>query len=212
MPERGSSQGAALRRGNFLEPALIDRYAALIQPAKIEPRISHQADGGWRRGNQDARATMPDGRRRVVEGKTVRRQVFRAEWGTPWSDEVPDRALCQGLWYGNLDDGDLIDWVVCVVPDDPDEVMGLTAEQVAAISDVHVFTSGRNPQVEQDLIDQAHTFWHQNVLARVAPDPEFGTGDAELMWPRHLAGRVKKLPKGALAGLNELAGQMPASD
>lgn len=187
--DEAEAKGAALRRGNFLEAALLARYAEKVQPAEFHPQVPHQADGGWRRGNQDARAVMTDGTRRVVEAKTVSRHVFRNEWGTPWTDEVPDRALCQGLWYGNLDDSDLIDFAVCVVPDDPDEVLGLTAEQVLQVAEFHVFQASRNPELEQSIIESAHTFWHQNVLERVPPEP-IGEEDVELRWPRHITGEL----------------------
>ena len=181
------ANGAALRRGNFLEPALLARYAEVVRPASFEPHVSHQ--GGWRRGNQDARAVMADGTRRVVEGKTVTKHVFRNEWGTPWSDEVPDRALCQGLWYGNLDDADLIDFAVCVVPDDPDQVLGLTAEEVLKVAEFHVFQASRNPQLEQEIVEHSHAFWHRNVLTRVPPEP-VGEEDVDLRWPRHITGEL----------------------
>jgi len=182
---------AALRRGNFLEAALLRAYAEKVQPAQFQSQVAHQADGGWRRGNQDARAVMSDGTRRVVEGKTVSRHVFRNEWGTPWTDEVPDRALCQGLWYGNLDGADLVDFAVCVVPDDPDEVLGLTAEQVLQVAEFHVFQASRNPDLEESIVESARTFWHQNVLERVPPEP-IGEEDVELRWPRHITGELAR--------------------
>lgn len=181
---------AALRRGNFLERAVLARYAEVVKPASLDVGIAHQADGGWRRGNQDARAVMADGTRRVVEAKSVNRNVFRLEWGAPWSDEVPDRALCQGLWYGNLDDADIVDFAVCVVPDDPDEVLGLTADEVLAISEFHVFQAARNREVERALVDHADAFWRHNVVSRVPPDP-LTEEDVELRWPRHLTGELK---------------------
>jgi putative phage-type endonuclease len=187
--ENAEGKAAALRRGNFLEAALLKRYAEKVQPAAFQPQVAHQVDGGWRRGNQDARAVMTDGTRRVVEGKTVSRHVFRNEWGTPWTDEVPDRALCQGLWYGNLDDADLIDFAVCVVPDDPDEVLGLTADEVLQVAEFHVFQASRNPDLEQSIVESAHAFWHEHVLPRVPPEP-IGEEDVELRWPRHITGEL----------------------
>lgn len=187
--EDGAANKAALRRGNFLEAALLARYAEVVQPASFEPGVPHQADDGWRRGNQDARAVMNDGTRRVVEAKTVTRHVFRNEWGTPWTDEVPDRALCQGLWYGNLDNADVIDFAVCVVPDDPDQVLGLTAAEVLQVAEFHVFQASRNSDLEQAIVERAHKFWHENVLTRVPPEP-VDEDDVELRWPRHITGEL----------------------
>jgi hypothetical protein len=180
---------AAMRRGNFLEPAILRRYAEVVRPAELQVGIPHAADGGWRRGNQDARAVMPDGGRRVVEAKSVNRNVFRADWGQPWSDEVPDRALCQGAWYGALDDADVIDFAVCVIPDDPDEVLGLTPDEVIEVSEFHVFQASRNRRVEDAIVEQAREFWHRNVLEGIPPPDD--VRDAELRYPSHVDGVVQ---------------------
>lgn len=190
MPDDDHGKPFARRRGNYLEAAVLARYAATVQPTQLELAIPHAADGGWRRGNQDARATMPDGKRRVVEAKSVNRNVFRTSWGAPWSDEVPNRALCQGLWYANLDDADLIDFAVCVIPDDPDEVLGLTPDEVVAASDFHVFQAQRHRDTEQWLVAEAHAFWFGNVLQRVAPEPR-NEDDVDLRWPLHNKGKTK---------------------
>lgn len=178
---------AAARRGRFLEAAVLARYAAAVNPTALETQIPHV--DGWRRGNQDGRATTADGVRRAVEVKTVNRHVFRLDWGAPWSDEVPDRALCQGLWYGNLDDAAIIDFAVCVIPDEPDEVLGLSAEEVVAVSDFHVFQATRNPGVERAIIERASVFWHNHVLANLPPP--IGVDDIDLRWPTHIDGVSK---------------------
>lgn len=189
LPLPDGGKPAARRRGNFLELAVVRRYAELIQPAAIETTIAHEADGGWRRGNQDARATMPDGTRRCVEVKTVTRHVHRSDWGAPWSDEVPDRALAQGLWYGALDNAHIVDFAVLVVPDDPDEVIGLTADEVVAAGTLHVYQAARNREVEAFLVEHARRFWTEHVLTGLAPDPS--VDDVEIAWPAHSAGKSR---------------------
>lgn len=178
----------ARRRGNFLEPAILRRYAETVQPTQLEVGIPHGGDS-WRRGNQDARATMANGTRRVVEAKSVNRNVFRSAWGAPWSDEVPRRALCQGLWYGDLDSADVVDFAVCVIPDDPDEVLGLTADQVVAASEFHVFQAARNATVEHWLAEEAAKFWFDHVVAQVPPEA-VSEEDAELRWPIAIDGKA----------------------
>lgn len=184
---------AATRRGHFLEAAILNRYATIVQPAALDRAVQHC--DGWRRGNQDARATMSDGRRIVVEAKSVSRNVFRYtsdpkhSWGDPWSDEVPRRALCQGLWYGALDDAQLIDFAVMVVPDDPDEVLGLSADEIVELSEFHVFRAGRSAPVEEYLVEAAEDFWLNCVLAGVEPEP-VNEDDVDLRWPTHLAGQL----------------------
>lgn len=178
--DEGRVAGAAARRGNFLEKELLLRYAQTMQPEALTAQIPFDVDG-WRRGNMDARATFAEGIKRTVEAKTVSKHVFRREWGTPGTDEVPDRALVQGLWYANLDDSAGVDFAVLVIPDDPDEVLGLDAAQVAALSQFHVFQAARDRETEQSTVDLARAFWFDHVVARVAPDPS-NADDVEQRW------------------------------
>lgn len=188
--EADAGKPSAARRGRFLEAAILGRYAKAMQPATIEVGVHHEADGGWRRGNQDARAIGSDGVRRAVEAKSVNQNVFRRDWGRPWTDEVPDRALCQGLWYGNLDNADIVDFAVLVIPDDPDEVLGLTADEVAAISDFHIYQASRSDVVEEFIIGRARAFWFDHVVAGVAP-PLASEEDLDIVFPTHLDGAHK---------------------
>ena len=187
MPDPDTGRPWARRRGNFLEAALLARYRDTVKPAEFSTQIPHRQD--WRCGNQDARA-VSGGIRRVVEAKTVHRRVFRSEWGAPWSDEVPDRALCQGLWYGNLDDASVVDFAVAVIPDDPDEVLGLTADEVMAASEFHIYQVSRSPEVEEMLVGMAGAFWHHHVIANVPPRC-MTAEDIDLRFPRHIAGASK---------------------
>lgn len=180
--------GAAARRGQFLEPAILARYNAELAPHSTRRPVSLVWD--WRRGNIDELALFGSGEEHVVEAKSVTREVFRRSWGEPWTDQVPDRALCQGLWYGSLSEAKLIDFAVAVIPDDPDLVLGCTADEVMRVSDFHVFRVARNARVEQQLVHHAAAFWHNHVLAGVAPDA-INEADAELRWPLAIAGVTK---------------------
>lgn len=187
LPEKANTH--AMRRGNFLEAAVLRRYAKMVNPAEVVPQVPHCADGGWRRGNQDARIVMPDGTRRCLEIKSVNRHVFKEDWGEPWTDEVPDRALCQGLWYANLDNSDLIEWAVLVMPDDPDEVLGKSADEVVEASKLHIFQSGRVPDHEADIIERARLWWEQYVVGET--EPPAMVDDAPLRWPGAKLGVTK---------------------
>lgn len=179
----------ATRRGKFLEAALIDHYCAKIPPDQID-RAPTIVDG-WRRANLDARA-IKNGVRAVVEAKTVNRNVFRAEWGEPWTDQVPDRYLCQGYWCAMLDGAERVDFVVAVIPDDPDEVLGLSAAEVIAISDVHVYQIVRRPDVEAAIVNAASTFWTDYVVPRRRPDA-WNDEDLARLWPSSVAGKTADL-------------------
>lgn len=188
----GEPTGAALRRGNFMEAALLRRYAAECRPEKMDGATPLQ--DGWRRGNLDGRAHFADGTVHTVEAKSVNRRIFRDEWGEPWSDQVPDRALVQGLWYANLDQvSTVVDFAVCVMPDDPDEVLGLTADEVMAVSEFHVFQCERRPTLETNLIDVARSFWHDHVLPKIPPECQPGTEDVGLRWPETVKDKGRPL-------------------
>jgi len=181
----------AMRRGNFLEGPVVDAYCAMMQPSKVVQQVVHKAGkDGWRRGNQDARIEMADGRRICGEVKTIRKSVRRRDWGDQWSDEVPDRALCQSYWYGELDDASIIHIIACVIPDDPDEVMGLTADEIVAISDIEIFEVPRNETNELMIYQKAYQFWVDHVLACVPPPATLGTRDHKSLWPTASEGKL----------------------
>lgn len=177
----------AMRRGNFLEPAVIEAYCHKLQPTKVEQQVHHAVGkNGWQRGNQDARITMPDGRKINGEVKTIRKTVRRQQWGDPWTDQVPDRTLCQGYWYAQLDDAAVTHVIACVIPDDPDEVMGLSAAEVVSISEIEVFEVRRNKDNEKMIKDAASKFWWDHVVATIPPPATLGTGDHADLWPGHV--------------------------
>lgn len=181
---------AAMRRGNFLEAAVVERYSQVVRTLKVETQVHHEAgDLGWQRGNQDIRVIDAEGRRRCVEIKTVRSSVWRREWGDPWSDQIPDRALCQGLWYGRLDNADIVDFACVVIPDDPDRVIGCTAAEIVEQSAFHIYQATRNEAVEENLVRAAQAFWRDHVLRR-EPPPPMTADDVALLFPMHRAGEV----------------------
>lgn len=83
--------------GNALEPALRDEYAYRHPSVKVEePQYMHQDDGHpWRQASLDGVLTYEDGRKEVLEIKTV---------GSPSSkywepDTVPIPYVCQVMHY-----------------------------------------------------------------------------------------------------------------
>ena len=191
----------ATLRGQFLEPYLIDAWRKDHGPAEMQEQVYAESDnpspsdgapgcGVWRFGTLDALAIMPDGQQRIVEAKTVSRHVYQQTWGAPWSDEVPDRALCQGLWYWSLvPTAHVIDYVVAVMPDDPDEVLGLSAPEVVEQCQVHYYRVIPDAEAVRLLLTAARDFW-ASVRARVAPALRT-IDDVKLQWPRGVAGKVR---------------------
>lgn len=177
----------ATLRGQFLEPLLLERYRAEIEPVSLTDAV--HIEDGWRLGNLDAVATMADGQRRVVEAKSVSRHVFAKDWGAPWTDEVPDRALCQGCWYASLLPATCVDYIVAVMPDDPDQVLGLDARSVLEQCDVWHYRVIPVAGVTSILIDRARNFWE--CVTNKVPPPPATVEDVSLRWPAHVNGRVR---------------------
>ncbi len=185
---------AATRRGSFLEEVILETYRQQLQPDKFETGV--EARDRWRAGHLDALSVMPDGpvQTRVVEAKTVSRHAYRgAGWGEPWSDEIPHRYLCQVLWYLSLaPQAEGADVPVAVIPDDPDEVLGLSAPDVLKAGQFHVYRIVRDDNVralEAKIVAQCTEFW-KRVVERVEPEP-MTAEDAALRWPGHVKGKAK---------------------
>jgi len=169
-----------MRRGKFLEPALLDWYAA---ETGQNPERDVVLVDDWRRAQIDGRLTD-----RVVEGKTVSVHAWRSgEWGDPGTDQIPEDHLCQVQWQMDMAGVDLADVVVAVLPDDPDEVMGLSAAEVMEQCDQHVYQIHRRRPVCDVIRDRCAKFWTLNVLKAVPPDAR-DYAEAETMWWQARAG------------------------
>jgi hypothetical protein len=172
----------ATRRGKFLEPAILRRHLAGVDAAQIVPQAAFTRDG-WRSVHLDAFA-----RGRNIEVKTVTRRVFEADWGPAGTDDVPERTLCQVLWGADLSEAEGSEAIAAVLPEDPDEVLGLSADEVAAVCEIHVYPIARNPAVEAAIVERAFKFWHINVQQQIAPE-RVDLEDAKKLWRAEIAGR-----------------------
>jgi len=188
----------ALRSGKFLEPAVIRRYQAMGMPAVLQVPLSRD---GWRSGSVDA--MTGEKQNIVVEVKTVSRRVFEADWGDAGTDDVPDRVLCQALWYAELADAEHSEVVAAVLPEDPDEVLGLTADEVAAACEIHVYPIARNREVEAQIVERAWKFWHVNVKQEIPPDRR-DLEDTRKLWQRSRAGKYVEADAAAVRLLQAL--------
>lgn len=185
---------AATRRGQFLEEVILETYRRRLEPKEFQAAVERRDD--WRSAHLDGLASFDDSpvAQRVVEAKTVSAHAFRSSgWGDPWTDELPRQYLLQVLWYMALtDDAQGADVPVCVVPDDPDEVLGLSAPEVLKAGQFHVYRVIRTDEVRQmeaDIIAKCREFWRK-VVDRVEPDPVTAE-DAALRWPGHVKGKTK---------------------
>jgi putative phage-type endonuclease len=176
----------ALRRGKFLEPAVLRRHW-LGKPGLTETQFPIRRDQ-WRSGSLDGVFIGPDSKVVAVEIKTLSQRVFDADWGEPGTDDVPDRVLCQTLWYADLADAERSEVVAAVLPEDPDMVLGLTADEVAAVCDLHVYPIARAPATEALIVERARHFWFVNVKQELPPD-RVDLEDAKKLWRRALTSK-----------------------
>jgi putative phage-type endonuclease len=199
MDKRGltdpTEETDAMARGNYLEDAVLDRYLAELPDnvVSVHKQVALVAgEDGWRRGNMDARVVHGPADpflKRCVEIKTLSRSSWRHGWGAPGSDEVPDRTMCQAQWYASMDDSDDIHVVACVIPDNPDRVLGRSAEKVVAMSEIHVYPIARNAQLEAALINRAQTWWQRHIIGGKPPQAT-DASDVMRLYPTTVSGEV----------------------
>lgn len=129
-------ENKAMRRGRMLEEAVLGWYAEDSGAVLEKPGTMVHPEFPWVMATPDAIATLPGGRRVVVEAKTA--SVWTAaEWG-PEDTDVPEAYLAQTAWemfVTGLDRADLPvltggeDFRTRLIPRD-DELIGLLAEVV----------------------------------------------------------------------------------
>ncbi len=136
--------------GNLLEPVIATLYARRHEGIELyEP-------GTMVHPNDPIRIATPD---RLVRGTSkglqIKKARTRARWGTVGTDEVPENILAQVQWemsVANLD-----------VEDVPVLFWG---------SKLEVFTIRRDDELIGQLVDIAHKWWADHVVANVPPPPD----------------------------------------
>lgn len=102
---------------------------------------------------------------RLLECKTA--SVFnRYEWGEDGSSEMPAAYLLQCAWYmavTNCDEADLA--------------------ALIGNNDFRIYHLKRDKELEQLVLEHAHKFWHEHVLAK-SPPPASSATDAQLLFPK----------------------------
>jgi putative phage-type endonuclease len=98
----------------------------------------------------------------IIEAKTTR--FFMDEWGEPGTDQIPNEYLIQCAHY-------------CIVLDHfqihgqlfPIEQVDIAA--LGSTSDFRIYHYVRNKNLEEQIISRTKSFWENNVLANIPPDP-----------------------------------------
>jgi len=163
----------AMRRGRFLEAAILSRHEKEIGEALTRDVV---VTNGWRRAQIDALS-----RAGVVEAKTVSTRSYqRDEWGEPGTDQIPDAYLCQTLWQCDLAEVASAAVVVAVLPDDPDLVLGLTADEVLANCRMQVYRVDLRADLVVEIVARCRAFW--TLVESKTPPPPSSYQEAASLW------------------------------
>lgn len=138
-------------RGRILEPAILELYRHHTGAEMLPGGLHRHPQRSYFLGNLDARA-IREGSTRPVEAKTAGMFAL-SEWGDG-EDEIPQRYLCQSVWYGGI--------------------TGATHVDVAALlgGDLRVYTIEVNPALFGLLADTAERFWKEHVEPKRPPAPD----------------------------------------
>lgn len=153
QPRQEEAHNELFYWGHALEPIIIDRFerdndAAVLRelPVKAHP------DYEWMLANIDGKIVPQEKPHGILECKTV--SAFGSkEWGIEDTDQVPLSYLAQVVWYMAVYD---LDYAV-----------------IAALIGGNQFRQyrvERDGDMEKTLIDAGNRFWHDHVLAGVAPE------------------------------------------
>jgi len=159
-------ENSAMEAGHMLEPAVIDWALT-----KLEVKDFTWSSANVRRtkiltssegleipahANLDFMFinTEPDACRNALEAKTT---GLPYNWGTEWTDEVPDYVLAQCLWQGMVADLDRV-YVAVLIGDHGFNLKMYTID-----------IPNYEEEIEE-IKDRIGRFWNRNVMEGVAPD------------------------------------------
>jgi len=98
----------------------------------------------------------------ILECKTA----FRPDgWGADGTDEVPESYLAQVMHYMAVTGAEFADLAVLI-----------------GGRDFRIYTIKRDDDLINEIVKREVVFWHEHVLAEVAPDP-ININDANTLWP-----------------------------
>lgn len=152
--------------GTLLEPLLFQRLADVkgVRVLRVE--------AAFRRKAEPFIVCNPDGfvlptaqspEPAIAEGKT-RSEFDRKKWGEDESDEVPDEERLQAEYY-------------CAITKIPNWIFPVFFGR-----NLVVFKGKANPEIGEELVGAARTFWNEHVVPQIPPKPM--TGEAAEAWLR----------------------------
>jgi putative phage-type endonuclease len=170
--------------GNLLEPVIASLYARRTGFELYEPgTLVHPTD--------PLRIATPD---RLVRGMARGAQIKKARtkgtWGREGTDDAPESIICQVQWECGVADLELEDVPVLFYG-----------------SHLAVYTIRRDEELLGGLIDLAHRWWRDHVVANVAPTPDGSERTKEALSKIYPQNRGKCVALGA-PEYGSLAGQV----
>lgn len=149
LAEDNSEESEAAYWGNVLEPVIANKYATRENKTLYVRQAMLRADKyPWMIANVDRIILAENG---ILECKTCS-QYKREEWGEEYTDQMPDEYLLQCAHYAVVLDAAYVDLAVLIG--------GQT---------FRVYRYERNKQLEKNLIELEHDFWHNRVLKQIPP-------------------------------------------
>jgi len=107
----------------------------------------------WMIGHVDG--WLPD-INKILEAKHV--GFFSDKWGQSGTDGVPDAYLLQVAHY-------------CLIASEFKEILGADIAALGNGNQFRIYHYNRNEKLEKAIIDRVKFFWHENVLAKIPPQP-----------------------------------------
>ena len=148
---RGKQMTDAMRNGQRLEPIVIECYEELTATKVEQPGVIFKHEKyPWLLANVDG--IIPD-KNILLEAKTTGND-YDNEWGEPGTDYMPTQYLYQVAHY-------------CLVLNRPSIDIALWSYT----RPLRIYRYFRNKELEQQIIDGVHDFWHNHVLLKIPPKP-----------------------------------------
>lgn len=157
---RGKPMTDSMRNGQRLEPIVIECYEELMGLKVEQPRtIFKHEKYPWLLANVDG--VIPE-KNILLEAKTTG-DDYNKEWGEPGTDYIPTQYLYQVAHY-------------CLVLNKPSIDIALWSYT----RPLRIYRYFRTKELEQQIIDGIHDFWHNNVLKNIPPKPVDVTDELKL--------------------------------
>lgn len=175
-------QNEAMYFGNLLENIVAEEYAKRVFTSiSIEHNMLQHPEHSWMLANIDR---WVDNKRYILECKTTAHD-FKKAWGEPGTNQIPVQYLCQVAWYAAVCDVQRVDIAVLI-----------------GGNDFRIYRYNRDLSLEEQVINACKSFWFDNVVANVAPEPK-GLSDVKMLY-RQDAGTKITADESTLITLNEL--------